>query len=608
MSSLVDPASAIWTPRSRDSNVIWTPTEKQAFALSRPEREILFGGSRGGGKSDCGRAFILRYADNPNFRCLVIRLQAEDLKEWCDKAERMFSRFGAKMTGRPPVFKFPSGATIWTGHLQDRDAYMKYQGWELNLIVIEELTQIPREEDYEKLLGSLRSSDPNLPTQVFCTTNPGGPGTEWVRSRFLTCVDFKGRPAEPMRPTILDKKGRNSRIYIPATIDDNPYLADADPGYIEYLDSLPEALRQAWRFGDWDAFKGQFFSEFRQQPKAGEPPEARHVIPSVALPKWCPKWIGWDWGYSHDTAVYWGCQTEDQRVHVYREIHENTKNATRRYGAEEMGAMVAEASLEDLEGLPDHHLTIYLSPDAYQRRDARNTIAQQIEVGMRLVLGSDAVFLVDYNEDERAMSIEDALKSLERRREAQKGKIAITIERANTDRKAGWMYIRKLLRWWPIKTASGRQPDEKVVRAILRMPDATRRYAEYMSQFETQQEVLPLLQIHDCCTSLPKGILAARHSESDPEDVLKEDGDDRADALRYLLMGHRKQQVELPKGEFVSRLMSQRTATYGNLSMQSRVMMARTAERQFEAQQNSASAMVYARRRPPFKPDRLIDI
>jgi hypothetical protein len=541
-------------------------------------------------------AWLLRNVDNPMFRGLVIRVQAEDLKEFCDRAYALYSQLGAEMVGRPPEFRFPSGAIIRTGHLQDSNAFSKYQGWEIHQLVLEEGTLIPREEDYVKLLGSLRSSYKEIPTQAFITANPGGPGHEWMKKRFLSLTDYRGVPAQPNKPILLDKNGKQSRIYIPANIDDNQHLAKADPEYVEYLDSLPEALRKAWRFGDWDAFQGSYFSEFRMTPKPGEPPQARHVIPSVELPKYAPRSIGWDWAFTHGSAVYFGCQTEDGRFHIYREMVLNGKKSERRYGAEEMGALVAEAALEDIAGLPDNHLVIYLSPDAFQRRDARNTIAQQIEVGMRMVLGPEAVFLVDYSDEERQMSTEDAVKSLQSRRDSQRDKVQITIERANDDRLGGWQYVRKMLRWWPMKPKGNAKPDEATIRAILKMSDGPRRYQEYMAQFQMESEVLPLLQIHDCCTELPKGLLAARHDEKKPEDVKKEDGDDEIDSLRYLLMGHRKQTVIIPKGEHVSRALAARTAHYGTLSTQSRVMMSRFAEAQYE-QANNTQAMLYARRK-----------
>jgi hypothetical protein len=584
------------------SSVIWTPNPgKQEEALTRPEKEILYGGARGGGKSEAGRAWFLKWVHLSYFRGLVIRLQSEDLKEWCEKANTLYSKLGAVMTGRPPQFKFPSGALIWTGHLADESSYMKYQGWEIHKLLIEELTQIPTEERYDKLLGSLRSGYEDIETQAFLTTNPGGPGNDWVQKRFITCTDYRGRAAVPMKPTLLDPAGLQSRIFIPATVDDNPTLFKTDPGYLAYLDSLPENLRKAWRYGDWDAFKGQYFPEFRAARKLADPPEpaeALHVIKPVELKPWLHRWAAWDWAYSHSSVVHWGCQGEDGRVHVYRELHCNEKgDRTRRYGAEEMGAMVAEASIPDIEGMPDKHLTIHLSPDAFWKRDAVNTIAKQIENGMKKVLGPDAVFLVEQTVEERALGSEQGYLSLEKRREAQKSRTKITIEPANNDRLGGWMYVHEMLRWWPIKTYSETEPDEQVVRAILRMPDASRRYVEYMSQFTMSGgEVLPRVLIHSCCSELPRGLVRARHNEKNPEDVLKEDGDDAIESFRYLLMAYKKVEATMPKSEYVSSKVESRLRSFGDVSTQGRVMMSRVAEKEYDTLNSGAKWLSVKRR------------
>ena len=55
---------------------------------------------------------------------------------------------------------------------------------EFHRILIEELTQIPREQDYLALIGSCRSTIPELKPQILSTCNPGGAGHSWVKQRF----------------------------------------------------------------------------------------------------------------------------------------------------------------------------------------------------------------------------------------------------------------------------------------------------------------------------------------------------------------------------------------------------------------------------------------
>ena len=194
----------------------------------------------------------------------------------------MYSLLGARIAYRPAEITFPSGAVIKTGHLKDDQAYTKYQGHEYQRILIEELTQVPDEKRYLQLLASCRSTVEGIKPQVFNTTNPGGVGHGWVKRRFID-------PAIPNTP-IVDATSTRSRIYIPAKIDDNPTLLEADPGYVNFLESLKNTdveLWKAWRLGDWDTFAGQFFKEFRRDLHVCRPfmPDKQNIIVG-----------GMDWG------------------------------------------------------------------------------------------------------------------------------------------------------------------------------------------------------------------------------------------------------------------------------------------------------------------------
>ena len=47
---------------------------------------------------------------------------------------------------------------------------------------------------------------------------------------------------------------------------DNKALMEAQPDYLKQLDAMPPKIREAWRWGKWDVFEGQFFEEFCQEP------------------------------------------------------------------------------------------------------------------------------------------------------------------------------------------------------------------------------------------------------------------------------------------------------------------------------------------------------
>jgi len=273
--------------------VHWKPQPKQIEALERTEDEVLYGGARGGGKTDAGQAWLLYDKDNPRYRALVIRRNADDLKDWIDRARRMYLPTKAEFTGNPAEIRFPSGAIIRTGHLKDESAYTKYQGHEYQKILIEELTHIPRESDYEKLLGSCRSTVPNIYPQIFCTTNPDGPGYGWVKERFQI-------PDEPKERVLTEMPDGRKRVFIPARVEDNPVLMTADPGYVRYLESMKdEDLKKAWREGSWSGIhvEGAYYREVLNKAKE------ENRVTNVAYNPGLPVFTYWDLGMGDSTAI-----------------------------------------------------------------------------------------------------------------------------------------------------------------------------------------------------------------------------------------------------------------------------------------------------------------
>ena len=231
----------------------WKPHPKQNEALQSPAYEILYGGARGGGKTDCGMAWLTKEIQNPMLRCLVIRRNYDDLKDWIDRAREFYRPLTPEFTLSNKTITFPSGAKIMLGHLNDDGAYTKYQGHEYQRMLIEELTHIPSEELYLKLVSSCRSTVPGLAARIFSTTNPGEAGHKWVRKRFVD-VTHQGE-------VYRDPSTGRSRLFIQSMIEDNPTLMEADPEYVKFLEGLPDGLRQQWRDGSWDdiEIKGSYY-------------------------------------------------------------------------------------------------------------------------------------------------------------------------------------------------------------------------------------------------------------------------------------------------------------------------------------------------------------
>lgn len=217
----------------------------QTFVLTRREKEILYWWSRWGGKTDAWLSRLLRWIDNPKLRALVLRETYDDLVDWIDRAMQLYWQYWAVKSWLPVKIVFPSWAEIRTWYLKGQ-SYDKYKWHEYQKIIIEELTQIPWEDSYEKLLWSCRSTVDWLDPQIFNTTNPDGIGRLRVKRRFVDVW-------EPNK-TFTDPKW-NTRIFVPARLNDNPVLMEKDPWYIKYLEWITdEQLRRAWLEWDWDAY------------------------------------------------------------------------------------------------------------------------------------------------------------------------------------------------------------------------------------------------------------------------------------------------------------------------------------------------------------------
>jgi hypothetical protein len=284
----------------------WRPHPKQEKALMSTAFETLYGGARGGGKTDAGLAWLLYDTDQPDYRALVIRKNVEDLKDWVDRARTMYSGTGAEFVGKPVEIHFPSGAKIYTGHLKDENAFSKYQGHEYCRMLIEELTHIPSEEQYLKLIASCRSTT-GIKPQVFATTNPGGPGHAWCKKRFID-------PAPP-GTVFQDKISGRSRVFIPATVEDNPTLLEKDPDYVRFLDALPADLREQWRKGNWNIniVKGAYFqADVEQASREGR-------ITRVPFNRYQSVFVAFDLGISvGNDMVMTFFQVDNKEIKVFQ--------------------------------------------------------------------------------------------------------------------------------------------------------------------------------------------------------------------------------------------------------------------------------------------------
>jgi hypothetical protein len=502
---------------------------------------------------DPGSPADISYVNHPLYRFLVLRKNADDLRDCFRRARVFYAPFGATFVENPMLVRFPSGAEGVFGHMQDENAYEKWQGQEFQRMWIEELTQIPSELLYQRIILSCRSTVPELVQQVYVTANPGGKGMKWFNKRFWHTTE-KGTKL------YTDPETGLTREFIHSTVRDNPYFMRDNQQYVAQLMQLDGVERERWLDGSFDAFEGQYFSSFREKRNAGEPETALHVIPaeSVPLMSWYPRWIGCDWGHTHLAAVYWGCQLPNGQVHVYRELPAKEMESAA------LGAEIARQSAQEIGGQENQTITMWLSREIWERRDEAHPIAHLIAHGMRSILGPDSVFIPDSAKEA------DVDAMMARYREQRRG--GIIIRPAQNQRVPGWQFCREMLRWKPLSDGPKEPMDYNLWIKIMH-ERGQQAADEYRMAFEPKREVLPKLQIWDCCPKLIAAIPTASYAglegshTQDPEDVLKTatDEDDILDAWRYLMTGYRFQQENMPKSAWIQQRMEEAKARHGNL-------------------------------------------
>lgn len=238
----------------------------QAAFITCPVDDVLFGGARGGGKTDSllGRAITrsLRYPGR--YRGLLLRRTYDELDEVNGRATELLEPIGARWRQSRHLWEFPWGGWLKLRFLQrDADAG-RYQGHSYNDLLIDEAGNFPDPAPIDKLVATLRDKT-GVPPRQAMSANPGGPGHAWLVERYI-----KGqRAGVPFR----DPTTGAQRVYIPSLLTDNPKLLLADPGYLQRLRrSGPAWLVRAWLLGDWNAtpegnvIKLEWFRRYSGEP------------------------------------------------------------------------------------------------------------------------------------------------------------------------------------------------------------------------------------------------------------------------------------------------------------------------------------------------------
>ena len=277
---------------------------RQTAAFLSPATEILYGGAAGGGKSHLMRAAAVTWCVAiPGLQVYLFRRISDDLiKNHVEGPKGLRAMLApwvdaGLVTIVEDEIRFWTGSKIYLCHCKDEKDVYKYQGSEIHVLLIDELTTFT-EFIYRFLRGRVRMVGMKPPAEyvgrfprIIASSNPGNVGHHWVKATFIDgCMPMQMR-------AMNDDEGGMLRQFVPARLEDNPSMLADDPSYRSRLRGLGSpALVRAMEDGDWDIIAGAFYPEWDQR---------RHVLVPFYPPKGWTVFTSFDWGSARPFSVGW---------------------------------------------------------------------------------------------------------------------------------------------------------------------------------------------------------------------------------------------------------------------------------------------------------------
>ena len=311
---------------------------------------IGYGGARGGGKShwllaqmgadDCQRV--------PGLKCLLLRKVGKaNLEHFEDLRRRLFGRLPHEFSAFRGILSFKNGSRIIAGHFQAEKDVDNYLGLEYDVIGIEEATTLSARK-HQDISTCCRTSKTNWRPRIYSTTNPGGVGHAWYRTKFV--IPF------------LEKSESETR-FVPARVTDNQWN---NPEYLRVLQSLSGWQKRAWLDGDWDIAAGQYFTLLRREV---------HVVEDFDDTRAREWFVAMDYGFAHYTVVLLGCTDGDGNIFVVDEHAERLWLPQRHAAA--IKAMLARHKIGDRKLELGDLKRFVAGADVFSRQSDGTTVAAQ---------------------------------------------------------------------------------------------------------------------------------------------------------------------------------------------------------------------------------------
>lgn len=332
---------------------VWEPMPgtSQELALDTRCHHTLYHGARGPGKTITQ---LMRFRSRVGkgygafWRGIIFDREFKNLADLVAQSKRFFLQFGdgAKFLSGASEYKWvwPTGEELLFRHAKKPSDYDNFHGHEYPFIGWNELTKYPTSELYDKMMSTNRSSFsperdtpvrtghnggppldddggkifdtldgeplPRIPLEVFATTNPNGPGHNWVKIRFIAPAK-NGQIVRTEVPvfnpqTQQDDVVVKTQVAIFGSYRENIYLP---PEYIAELEQIRDPnLRAAWLEGSWDVNAGGALDDVFNSRV--------HVLPRFKVPEDWRIDRALDWGSSSPFSVGWWAEANGEEVEL----------------------------------------------------------------------------------------------------------------------------------------------------------------------------------------------------------------------------------------------------------------------------------------------------
>lgn len=411
----------------------WVPQAgSQTMFMACPLFEVLYEGTRGPGKTD---ALIMDFCQHvgqgygSDWKGVLFRQTYPQLVDVINKTKKWLPQIfpGCKYNASEHYWTFKTGEILYLRQFNRDDDYWNFHGHEYPWIGWEELCNWATDVGYKRMMSCCRSTNPDMPRKYRSTTNPYGPGHNWVKLRFR----LPGSRFEPIVDS-LDEDGKIEppRVALHGSIRENKILLTADPEYIDKIraSASNNAELQAWLYGSWDIVAGGMFDDVWDKNV--------HVLRPFTIPDSWRIDRAFDWGSSAPFSVGWHAESDGSDA----QLADGSWMSTVR------GDIFRIAEWYGWSGKPNKGLKM-LAVDV-----AKGIAEREVKMGFRNGAGDNEVVRVKagpadgaiYNEENGgSIGVDMAKKVRLEDGQVRKGATFVRADKRPGSRKTGWEACRK---------------------------------------------------------------------------------------------------------------------------------------------------------------------